>query len=246
MAGPHEHENREHDIQVRVQLLSPDAEQFKVKLPETAALLELLQRGAALAHVALLPTEDSPLDRLHNILKHDEVRPAIQDLDQARWHIRRHAVVNIWNLGSHAVGMCCGCCRAGTPSRGFELPFRRCGAELARKQGRDRMLMGVANHPRHTLESRNLLRRPLSVAARHQNSATPVAAQDSANYLSDLGVCGCGNRTRIEDGHVAVARAGGFFKATFEQLPLERGAVRLAGSTSEIGQIEAGHRLRLL
>ena len=58
----------------------------------------------------------------------------IQDLDQARWHIRRHAAVNIWNLGSHAVGMCCGRCRAGIASRGLALRFRRCGAELTRKQ----------------------------------------------------------------------------------------------------------------
>ena len=99
MAGPHEHENPEHDIQVRVQLLSPDAEQFKVKLPETAVLLELLQRGAALAHIALLPTEDAPLDRLHNILKHDEVRPAIQDLDQAIGEfLRQHGVTKDFGI----------------------------------------------------------------------------------------------------------------------------------------------------
>ena len=30
-----------------------------------------------------LPTEDAPLDRLHNIVKHDQVGPAIENLDQA-------------------------------------------------------------------------------------------------------------------------------------------------------------------
>lgn len=83
MAAPHEQQNPEHDVQVRVRLLSSGAEEFKVKLPEVAALLEVMQRGAALAHVALLPTQEAPLDRLHNILKQGEVGPAVLDLDQA-------------------------------------------------------------------------------------------------------------------------------------------------------------------
>jgi hypothetical protein len=78
-----QHGNREHEVQVRTQLLAPDAEQFKFKVPETALLLEVMQRGAALANVELLPTQDAPLDRLHHIVKHDEVGPAIDDLDQS-------------------------------------------------------------------------------------------------------------------------------------------------------------------
>ena len=41
-----------------------------------------MQRGAELAHATLLPNKQEPLDRLHNLLKHDEVGPAIDDLDQ--------------------------------------------------------------------------------------------------------------------------------------------------------------------
>lgn len=77
------HENAEHEVQVTTRLLTPDAEEFKFKLPQTAPLLEALQHGAALAHATLLPTQDAPLDRLRNILKHDEIGPAIEDLDQA-------------------------------------------------------------------------------------------------------------------------------------------------------------------
>jgi hypothetical protein len=78
-----EHAKREHEVQVSTQLLAPGAEEFKFKLPATAALLEVMQRGAELAHVTLLPNEQEPLDRLHNLLKRDEVGPAIEDLDQA-------------------------------------------------------------------------------------------------------------------------------------------------------------------
>jgi hypothetical protein len=83
MTGQHGHDDREQEVQVRTEILTPGAEEFKFKLPETAPLLEVMQRGAALAHATLLPTGDAPLDRLHNILKHDEVGPAIVDLDQA-------------------------------------------------------------------------------------------------------------------------------------------------------------------
>lgn len=77
-----QHEKPEHQIQITTRLLTPNAEEFKFKLPETAPLLEVLQHGAELARVILLPTKDSPLDRLHNILKRDEVGPAIDGLDQ--------------------------------------------------------------------------------------------------------------------------------------------------------------------
>ncbi len=76
-------EKAQHEIQVTSRLLTPDAETFKFKLAQTAPLLEVLQRGAEFAHVTLLPTKDAPLDRLHNIVRHDEVGPAIDDLDQA-------------------------------------------------------------------------------------------------------------------------------------------------------------------
>jgi hypothetical protein len=81
MAAPHD--NAGHEVQVTTRLLAPDAEEFKFKLPDTAPLLEVLQRGTELAHVTLLPTTDAPVDRLRNIFKHDQMGPVIEDLDQA-------------------------------------------------------------------------------------------------------------------------------------------------------------------
>ena len=82
MTDQHGHDGPEHEVQVRTQVLAPGAEEFKFKVLETAPLLEVLQRGAAAAQVPLLPTQDAPLDRLHNILKRDEVGPTIEDLDR--------------------------------------------------------------------------------------------------------------------------------------------------------------------
>ena len=71
-----------HDVQVTTRVLPAGAE-AKFKLPENAALREVLEEGARRAGVELLPPAPlKPLDKLHNIVKHDEVGPAIDDLDQ--------------------------------------------------------------------------------------------------------------------------------------------------------------------
>jgi hypothetical protein len=77
------HGKAERHIQITTMVLESNGEEFRFKLPDTAALLEVLQHGAELAQVTLLPTKNSPLDRLHNILKRDEIGAAIEDLDQA-------------------------------------------------------------------------------------------------------------------------------------------------------------------
>jgi hypothetical protein len=69
-------------IHVSVKLL-PAGNEAKFNLPENASLREILEEGAGLLHLELLPPAPlEPLDRLHGILKHDEVGPAITNLDQ--------------------------------------------------------------------------------------------------------------------------------------------------------------------
>lgn len=72
-----------HEIHVSTQVLQSESEEQKFKLPESAPLLEVMQVGAQLASVTLLPNGENPLDRLHALLKHDEVGPPIEDLRQA-------------------------------------------------------------------------------------------------------------------------------------------------------------------
>src|SRR5690349_5061134 len=72
---------KEHDINVSVRVL-PAHRPFNFRMPGTSSLLEVMQTGAQQADVSLLPPAQTPLDRFHNLGKHQEVGPAITDLDQ--------------------------------------------------------------------------------------------------------------------------------------------------------------------
>lgn len=72
-----------HEVHISTRILQPETEEQKFKLPESAPLLEVMQVGARLASVTLLPNGENPLDRLHAILKHGEIGPPIEDLRQA-------------------------------------------------------------------------------------------------------------------------------------------------------------------
>lgn len=70
-----------HELHLSVRIL-PDGHQHPLKVPGTATLLDVMQEGANRVGASLLPTPDQPLDRLHNIGKHHEVGPAIEDMGQ--------------------------------------------------------------------------------------------------------------------------------------------------------------------
>src|SRR5690242_16568115 len=69
------------DVHVSVQLMSGD-HKHPLKLPADSTLLEVLQNGAGVLGVTLLPTSDAPLDLLHNVLKHGAIGPALAPLSQ--------------------------------------------------------------------------------------------------------------------------------------------------------------------
>ncbi|MBA4191810.1 MAG: hypothetical protein C0467_27845 [Planctomycetaceae bacterium] len=72
-----------HDLTVTTRVL-PGGSPTKFKIADNAPLLQLLEDGARHLGIHLLPPPPlRPLDRLHNIGKHDEVGPAIGDLDQS-------------------------------------------------------------------------------------------------------------------------------------------------------------------
>lgn len=75
--------DRIRDIPLTCQLLLDGAQRFRFKLAENAPLLEVLVEGARLAAATLLPNEEQPLDRLHNLLHHDEVGPSLENLEQS-------------------------------------------------------------------------------------------------------------------------------------------------------------------
>jgi hypothetical protein len=74
---PHEHE-----VKVTGCLLPDRTDSQNLEVIESAPLIEVMQQWATAAGRTLLPDPETPLDRLHNIVKHDEVGPTIEDLQQ--------------------------------------------------------------------------------------------------------------------------------------------------------------------
>jgi hypothetical protein len=70
-----------HEVQITTRIL-PTGQDSKFKIAENASLLAVLEAGAEHGSVELLPPNDAPLDKLHNIEKHGEIGPAIDDLEQ--------------------------------------------------------------------------------------------------------------------------------------------------------------------
>jgi hypothetical protein len=75
--SPHEHE-----VNVTACLLPGRTDEQTFKILESVPLVEIMRRWASATGHQLLPNPEAPLDRLHNIVKHDEVGPAINDLQQ--------------------------------------------------------------------------------------------------------------------------------------------------------------------
>jgi len=73
---------QEHEVKVTSCLLPDCTDTQAFKVPESDPLIEIMRQWASLAGHTLLPDPASPLDRLHNIIKHDEVGPAIDNLEQ--------------------------------------------------------------------------------------------------------------------------------------------------------------------
>jgi hypothetical protein len=72
-----------HEIRVTVSLANLLSEKTEFELPFAAPLLEVLQEGATKLNKTLLPNSEQPLDRLHNVLRHDQIGPPIDNLEQA-------------------------------------------------------------------------------------------------------------------------------------------------------------------
>jgi hypothetical protein len=71
------------DVNVSTLVLSDSHHKETFKIAREASLLEVMQEGARRASTTLLPTNDGPLDLLHNLRKHDEVGPPIDPLSQS-------------------------------------------------------------------------------------------------------------------------------------------------------------------
>jgi hypothetical protein len=101
--------------------------------------------------------------------------------------------------------------------------------------------VGIPDHPGDTAQSSDFRRRTLRVAARDQNPAPRVGAMDAADQLPDFGIRPGSDGARVQNRHLACANVLDLLEARFEQLPLERSTIRLAGAATEIEKLECEH-----
>ncbi len=74
--------NTDHEVKISTRVIAPASAHFRFEVASGTPLLEVLIRGAKEAGEALLPNDATPLDQLRNVLKHDEIGQAIQDLTE--------------------------------------------------------------------------------------------------------------------------------------------------------------------
>ena len=67
-----------------------------------------------------------------------------------------------------------------------------------------------------------------------------------ADDFSQLGVSGGGYCASVEQGHVAGFKLRGLLPSFFEHLPLERGAIGLVGTASEVKNTKETHRTSIV
>ncbi len=73
----------DHVVHLKVRLETQGSNFEGLELPANAPLIDVLDEGASKLGTQLLPNPQAPLDRLHDILKHGGLGPAIENLDQA-------------------------------------------------------------------------------------------------------------------------------------------------------------------
>lgn len=70
-------------VNVSIQIVGGEHRRFPFRIDEGASLLELMQTGAHAGGGELLPSDQAPLDTLHNVGPGQEIGPAITDLEQS-------------------------------------------------------------------------------------------------------------------------------------------------------------------
>lgn len=103
------------------------------------------------------------------------------------------------------------------------------------------VFVGIAHHPADALQTGDLFRGALGVAARNQNPALGIASMDAPHKLAHFRVGRRGDRAGVQDRDLALFKICRFLKSGLKQLLLQRGAIRLAGAATEIEKLECRH-----
>ena len=103
------------------------------------------------------------------------------------------------------------------------------------------MLVRIAHHPRYTRQRCQLVRRPLSIAARHQNAAIRIHPLQSPYRCARILIRALGYRAGIQHHNFRVASRLGALQPAFQKLPLQRGPIGLRSTAAKILYVEASH-----
>ena len=113
----------------------------------------------------------------------------------------------------------------------------------ARDQLRDLSLMGITYYPFDAGHSRQLFRRPLGIAAGHQDAGRGVLAMDPAHGLAHVVVGGCGDRAGVENYEVGLSALRNGDEAFIGEQRLDGSAIGLRGAASEILNVKVAQPL---
>jgi hypothetical protein len=103
------------------------------------------------------------------------------------------------------------------------------------------MLMRISNHDTHAGQCRDFLRRPLGIAAGHQDPALGILTVDAANGRPDVLVGRSCDGAGIENDDVCIVRLVGPNKSPVGQFSFDGRSVCLRRAAAEVLDVKAGH-----
>ena len=103
------------------------------------------------------------------------------------------------------------------------------------------MFVRIADNPRHSWERSQFLGRPLRVTACDQNLAAWVQSLEPPNRRACVSIGAVSYGASVEHDNFRIARGAGALQPSFQELLLQRGAIRLRRAATKILYVEAGH-----
>ena len=101
--------------------------------------------------------------------------------------------------------------------------------------------MRVTDDLAHARKRSYFLRRALRITAGHDDPAIGILAANASNGRPGILVGSRGDGTGIQNYDLGFERPGSADRAVVAKLPLDRGAVCLGGTASEVFYVKAGH-----
>jgi len=101
--------------------------------------------------------------------------------------------------------------------------------------------MRITHDPRHTRQRCQLFRRPLRVAAGHQNAAIWIHPLQSPYGRARIFIRALGHRAGVQHNNFGVASRPGTLQSALQKLPFQCRPIRLRSAAAKILYVEASH-----